>query len=71
MSSAVGKCPVEYVILRKLEYYREGGSEKHLQDIVSILEISSDQINFQQLEEKIQKNALQKEWEKAKRLTGS
>jgi hypothetical protein len=57
--------------LRKLEYYREGGSEKHLQDIVSILEISSDQINFQQLEEKIQKNALQKEWEKAKRLTGS
>ena len=24
---------VEYVILRKLEYYREGGSEKHLRDI--------------------------------------
>ena len=25
--------PPEYVILRKLEYYREGGSEKHLRDI--------------------------------------
>jgi hypothetical protein len=61
--------PVEYVILRKLEYYREGESEKHLQDIISILEISSDQINFQQLEEKIQENALQKEWDKVKRLT--
>ena len=60
--------PLEYVILRKLEYYREGESEKHLQDIVGILEISSDQINFQQLEEKIQKYALQKEWEKAKSL---
>ncbi len=63
--------PVEYVILRKLEYYRDGESEKHLQDIISILEVSSDKINFQDLEEKIKKHALQKEWEKAKRLTGS
>jgi len=29
--------PVEYVILRKLEHYREGESEKHLRDISSIL----------------------------------
>ena len=27
----------ENVILKKLEYYREGGSEKHLRDIVGIL----------------------------------
>jgi len=25
--------PPEYVILRKLQYFREGGSEKHLLDI--------------------------------------
>jgi hypothetical protein len=30
--------PVEYVILRKLEYFREGGSEKHLRDIRSMLD---------------------------------
>ena len=63
--------PPEYVILRKLEYYREGGSEKHLRDIVSILEISSDQINFEELQDKIENYALQKEWEKTKRLAGS
>lgn len=32
--------PPEYVILRKLEYYKEGGSEKHLSDIRSILDQS-------------------------------
>lgn len=30
--------PPEYVILRKLEFYLEGGSEKHLNDIRAILE---------------------------------
>ena len=54
--------PPEYVILRKLEYYREGGSEKHLNDIVSMMEISSDQINFQELEGKINAYALGEEW---------
>ena len=29
--------PVEYVIISKLEFYREGGSEKHLRDIHGIL----------------------------------
>jgi len=59
--------PVEYVILRKLEYYREGRSEKHLRDIAGILSVSSDQINFQQLSEKIHEYFLEKEWEEAKR----
>jgi len=45
--------PVEYVILRKLEYYREGGSEKHLQDIAGMIEISGDQIDWPFLIEKI------------------
>ena len=30
----------EYVIVRKLEYFREGRSEKHLKDIASILAVS-------------------------------
>ena len=29
--------PPEYVILRKLQFYREGGSEKHLRDIQRML----------------------------------
>lgn len=42
---AVTVAPPEYVIVRKLEYFREGGSEKHLRDIRSMLSISEEQIN--------------------------
>lgn len=58
--------PPEYVILRKLEYYREGGSEKHLRDIVSMIEISSDQMDFNELQQKIRSYGLEKEWQKIK-----
>ncbi len=34
--------PPEYVILRKLEYYREGGSEKHLLDSRAIVAMCDD-----------------------------
>ena len=45
--------PIEYVILRKLEYYREGESEKHLRDISGILAFSSDEIDFKMLKAQI------------------
>jgi predicted nucleotidyltransferase len=35
----------EDVIIGKLWYYSEGGSEKHLRDIAGMLQISSDQID--------------------------
>ena len=53
--------PVEYVILRKLEYYREGGSEKHLQDITGMIAASGDQIDWPFLIEKIKQYKLQKQ----------
>jgi hypothetical protein len=59
--------PIEYVILRKLEYYREGQSEKHIRDIAGILSISSDQIEFNVLNEKIKVLRLEMEWSEAKR----
>lgn len=59
--------PIEYVILRKLEYYREGGSEKHLKDISGMVIISGDQIDFTLLENKIEKLGLWKEWELVQR----
>jgi hypothetical protein len=51
--------------LRKLEYYREGGSEKHLRDISGILALSSDQIDHRVLEERIKDMLLAKEWSAA------
>jgi hypothetical protein len=61
--------PPEYVILRKLEYYREGGSEKHLRDIAGIMKLASDQINLQELTAKIKQYDLGKPWKKAQELT--
>ena len=57
--------PIEYVILRKLEYYHEGRSEKHLQDIASILSFSSSEIDFKMLKVQIKKKMLEKEWKAA------
>ena len=54
--------PPEYVIIRKLEFYREGGSEKHLRDIRSMLAISGDQMDRSALDQWIQQRALQPQW---------
>jgi len=35
----------EDIIIKKMEYYREGGSEKHLRDIAGILKISDKEID--------------------------
>lgn len=35
----------EDVILKKMESYREGGSEKHLRDIAGVLKISGEQLD--------------------------
>jgi hypothetical protein len=38
--------PPEYVILRKLEYFREGGSEKHKTDIQGMLQVSGQDLDM-------------------------
>lgn len=35
----------EDVIIKKMEYFREGGSEKHLRDITGVLRVSGEQID--------------------------
>jgi hypothetical protein len=37
--------PPEYLIIRKLEFFREGGSQKHLRDIAAMLEESPEIID--------------------------
>lgn len=54
--------PPEYVIVRKLEYYREGHSEKHLRDIRAILSLSGDQLDKAALSEWIHRLGLQPKW---------
>ena len=57
--------PPEYVIVRKLEYFREGGSEKHLRDIRGILKVSGAQLDRAALNEWIARRGLQAEWDRA------
>lgn len=62
--------PAEYVILRKLEYFREGKSEKHLRDIRGMLDISGDQIDRAFLAQWVERMGLGAEWERAVAETG-
>lgn len=54
--------PPEYVIIRKLEYYREGKSEKHLRDIRSMLAISGHEIDQTSIDEWVQRLGLLESW---------
>lgn len=58
--------PIEYVILGKLKFFREGGSVRHLEDIARMLRISSDQIDYPELEARITEQLLGPEWERAR-----
>jgi hypothetical protein len=60
----INLAPPEYVIVRKLEFYREGGSEKHVRDIRSMLAVSADQIDKSELNEWIQRRGVQEQWRK-------
>ena len=40
----------EDVIVQKMDFFRQGGSEKHLRDIASILRISGDSLDLEYIE---------------------
>ena len=52
----------EDVILKKLEYYREGGSEKHISDIAGILKVQQEQIDRDYLVATAQRLGLEETW---------
>jgi hypothetical protein len=54
--------PAEYVIVRKLESYREGGSSKHLTDIRAMLRIRPDLVDRDALERIVRERRLDREW---------
>jgi hypothetical protein len=54
--------PPEYVILRKLDYFREGGSQKHLRDIRGILAVSKGLLDLAFIEEWSNKLGLFSQW---------
>lgn len=64
---ALWLAPIEYVILGKLKFFREGGSVRHLEDIARMLLISADQIDHLELQARVADQGLGPEWEQAQR----
>lgn len=69
--SAFWLAPPEYVILRKLQYFREGGSSKHLRDIRGMLAQSGGAIDEAELSRWVATLGLGTEWEAARPVRGS
>lgn len=67
----VAFAPPEYVILRKLEFFREGHSEKHLRDIAAMLCESGPHIDKSFLAGEVLTRGLTDEWQRANDMTGA
>jgi hypothetical protein len=62
----IALAPPEYVILRKLEFFREGGAEKHLRDIRAML-ASGLALDQDFLDAEVRRRGLEDLW---RRVTG-
>jgi hypothetical protein len=58
----ISLAPPEYVIVRKLQYYREGHSDKHLSDIRGILRQQRERIDKVELATRVAQLGLAAEW---------
>lgn len=56
--------PPEYVILHKLEFYRESGHQRHLRDIAGM--IGQQELDYEFLDSSIQSLHLAPQWQAAK-----
>ncbi len=57
----------EDVIIKKMEFYREGGSDKHLRDITGILKVSGGEIDEGYITEWADRMELRPIWDAIKR----
>jgi hypothetical protein len=61
-NAALWVAPPEYVILRKLEYFKEGGSDKHRDDVRGVLAVSGDALDKSALTRWISGLRVEAEW---------
>ena len=57
--AALWLAPPEYAVVRKLQYYQESGSDRHLRDVSAILEISWERIGMPEVEDWAQRLGLE------------
>lgn len=61
---AIWLAPPEYVVIRKLEFFREGGSEKHLEDIRKMLPQIENALDKVFLYKEIEVRGLTQYWQR-------
>ena len=58
------------MIIKKMEYYKEGGSEKHLRDVAGILKISEEIVDKNYIAEWARQLGLTEIWDAIQRRIG-
>ncbi len=66
-TESITVAPMEYVIVMKLRYFRDGGAERHLRDIERMLEISGSRLDHRALQPWIETYQLESEWAAGRR----
>jgi len=61
----------EDIIISKLDYFRRGGSQKHLSDILGILRVSGETLNLSYLATWVGRLDLNNEWQQVLKAHGS
>ena len=61
---SVWLAPPEYVIIRKMQYFAEGGSEKHMRDIQSMLAVMKDDLDRKFIEMQASRLGLKQIWQR-------
>lgn len=61
---SVWLAPPEYVIIRKMQYFSEGGSDKHLRDIQNMVTIMKDSLDLQFIQMQASRLGLMQTWQR-------
>ncbi len=62
--------PAEYIVIRKLEYFREGGSQKHLEDIAKMWPQVGKRLDLEFLTGEVTKRGLEIHWGQIQKMIG-
>jgi hypothetical protein len=65
---SVWLAPPEYVIIRKMQYFAEGGSDKHLRDIRNMVGIIKENLDFGFIEMQVSRLGLTETWERVREI---
>jgi hypothetical protein len=57
--------PIEYVIVRKLEYFAQMGSPRHLRDIRAMIRVSGDMVDQNAVSQFVHARGLREAWKEA------